>query len=225
MIERTPHTVNTATHHRYIAVEGPIGVGKTTLAQRLAQSFGSELILEDADNNPFLERFYQDMRSGALQTQLFFLFQRARQLDSIIQSDMFQPVHVADYLMEKDKLFAQLTLDAEEYKLYEQVYAHVTVNIPQPDLVIYLQAPVSTLQKRIAMRGRHYERAISDRYLESLGESYARFFHDYQDAPLLIINANEINFAKNDEDYFLLLQQIRKITCGRHFFNPVFSGV
>lgn len=225
MIERTPQTTNITTHHRYIAVEGPIGVGKTTLAKRLAQSFGSELILEDADDNPFLERFYQDTRTGALQTQLFFLFQRAKQLDAIQQSDMFQPVHVADYLMEKDKLFAQLTLDAEEYKLYEQVYTHVTTNVPQPDLVIYLQAPVSTLQKRIASRGRQYERTITDNYLEKLGESYARFFHDYQDAPLLIINANEINFAKNDEDYFLLLQQIKKITRGRHFFNPTFSSI
>ncbi len=217
--------VQATTDHRYIVVEGPIGVGKTTLAKRLAQSFSSELILEDADDNPFLERFYQDSRTGALQTQLFFLFQRAKQLQAIKQSDMFQPVHVADYLMEKDKLFAALTLDDEEFKLYEQVYKHVTTDVPRPDLVIYLQAPVSTLQKRISLRGRNYEKSISNRYLERLGESYARFFYDYHDSPLLIINSSEINFAENDNDYHMLLEQIRKVTKGRHFFNPTYSGM
>ena len=225
MIERLPVQTYLKTNHRYIVVEGPIGVGKTTLAKRLAHSFGSELILEDADDNPFLERFYEDTRTGALQTQLFFLFQRAKQLEAIQQSDLFQPVHVADYLMEKDRLFAQLTLDEEEYKLYEQVYAYVTINVPKPDLVIYLQAPVSTLQKRISRRGRSYERSISNDYLERLGESYARFFYDYHDAPLLIINSTDINFAESDTDYQLLLDQIRKISKGRHFFNPTFTGL
>jgi len=201
-------------------VEGPIGVGKTTLARRLAESFGSDLLLEGAEDNPFLERFYRDPRSAALQTQLFFLFQRARQLAELRQGDMFQPVRVADFIMEKDRLFARLTLDEEEYKLYEQVYAHLAVDVPQPDLVIYLQAPVDVLLKRIAKRGRDYERHMDRRYLERLAESYMKFFHDYSASPLLIVNAAEIDFAGNDDDYHLLLERIRRVRSGRHYFNP-----
>jgi len=137
----------------FIVVEGPIGVGKTTLARRLAESFGSDLLLEGAEENPFLERFYQDPRSAALQTQLFFLFQRSQQLKSLRQGDMFQPVRVADYIMEKDRLFAELTLDKEEFKLYEQVYAHVTLDAPRPDLVVYLQAPVECCDAESASVG------------------------------------------------------------------------
>lgn len=208
---------------KYIVIEGPIGVGKTTLAKKLAQSFGSDLILESPDENPFLERFYQDQKNNAFQTQLFFLFQRARQLEKISQDDMFQPVRVADYLMQKDYLFAELTLDHEEFKLYQQVYEFVTSGIQKPDLVIYLQAPVSVLQKRISRRGRHYERAIPSGYLQRLGEGYARFFHNYNESPLLIVNAAEINFVENQRDYLQLFDQVCKITSGRHYYNPLSS--
>jgi deoxyadenosine/deoxycytidine kinase len=204
----------------YIVVEGPIGVGKTTLAHRLAESFGSDLILEGADENPFLERFYQDPRGAALQTQLFFLFQRVRQIQELQQSDMFAPVRVADFLIEKDRLFAELTLDSEEFKLYEQVYQHVAVSGPRPDLVVYLQAPVEILRKRIAERGRSYERSLDPGYLQKLSESYMEFFHRYDASPLLIVNAAEIDFANKSGDYALLLEQISKIRSGRHYFNP-----
>lgn len=205
---------------QYIVIEGPIGVGKTTLARRLAESFGSDLLLEGAEENPFLERFYQDPRSAALQTQLFFLFQRAQQLKALRQGDMFQPVRVADYIMEKDRLFAELTLDAEEFKLYEQVYAHVTLDAPQPDLVVYLQAPIDVLRRRINERGRGYEKNMEPDYLQRLSESYMQFFHNYNRAPLLIVNATEIDFANNQQDYELLLEEVRKIRSGRHYFNP-----
>jgi len=204
----------------YIVVEGPIGVGKTTLARRLADSFGSDLILEGADENPFLERFYDNPRAAALQTQLFFLFQRVRQIQELQQSDMFAPVRVADFLMEKDRLFAELTLDAEEFKLYDQVYQHMAVSGPRPDLVVYLQAPVEVLRKRIAERGRPFERSLDPYYLQRLSESYMEFFHRYNDSPLLIVNAAEIDFANKSQDYALLLDQISKIRSGRHYFNP-----
>ena len=207
-------------HPDYIVVEGPIGVGKTTLAKRLAKSFGTDLLLEGADENPFLKRFYDNPRSVALQTQLFFLFQRAEQIKSLRQADMFQPTRVADYIIEKDRLFAELTLDEEEFKLYDQVYQHVTLDAPKPDLVVYLQAPVDVLQRRIAERGRDYERTMGGDYLQRLSERYMEFFHHYSSAPLLIVNASEINFAHNDDDYTLLLQQVNKISSGRHYFNP-----
>lgn len=204
----------------FIVVEGPVGVGKTTLATRLAHSFGSDVLLEGVDENPFLERFYQDPRSAALQTQLFFLFQRARQIQALRQTDLFRPVRVADFILEKDRLFAELTLDKDELKLYLQVYEHLTIDAPQPDLVVYLQAPVDVLSRRVAKRGRQYERMISDEYLQRIVESYTRFFHDYAQSPLLIINAAEIDFANNEADYQLLLEQIKKVRSGRHYFNP-----
>lgn len=209
----------------YIVVEGPIGVGKTTLAKRLAESFSSDVLLEGVDENPFIERFYQDPRSAALQTQLFFLFQRARQMQDLRQGDMFRPVRVADFIMEKDRLFAELTLDEEEFKLYEQVYQHVTIDAPSPDLVIYLQAPVDVLQKRVAKRGRGYERFMDVKYLERIVESYTRFFYDYSKSPLLIVNATELDLANNDSDYALLLEQIQKTHSGRHYFNPAPLGI
>ncbi len=205
---------------RYIVVEGPVGVGKTTLAKRLAESFNTELLLEGADENPFLSGFYENRRNVAFQTQLFFLFQRAQQMQDLRQADMFRPVHVADFIMEKDRLFAELTLDKDEFNLYLQVYEHLTIDAPTPDLVIYLQAPVDVLRKRIARRGRSYERAMSSDYLEKLNESYARFFHNYSDSPLLIVNAEEIDLVNNDNDYNMLLEQIRRVKSGRHYFNP-----
>ncbi len=206
---------------RYIVIEGPIGVGKTSLARRLADSFGTDLLLEGADENPFIERFYQDPRSGALPTQLFFLFQRARQIQDIRQGDMFQPVRVADFMIEKDRLFAELTLDPEELKLYEQVYNHVTVDAPLPDLVIYLQAPVDVLLKRIARRGIRYERNIDAAYLQRLSEAYARMFLYYDASPLLIVNAAHINLVDSEADYLALLDQIHNTQKGMQYFNPM----
>jgi deoxyadenosine/deoxycytidine kinase len=205
----------------YIVVEGPIGVGKTSLARRLAASFESDLLLEGAEENPFLERFYQDPRSGALPAQLFFLFQRARQLADMRQADLFQPVRVADFLMEKDRLFAELTLDAEELKLYEQVYRHLQVEAPVPDLVIYLQAPEEVLLKRIARRGIRYERRIDANFLRRLSEAYARLFLYYEASPLLIVNAANIDLVNSEADYQALIEQIHTVRSGRQYFNPM----
>jgi deoxyadenosine/deoxycytidine kinase len=208
-------------HPRYIVVEGPIGVGKTSLARRLADSFETDLLLEGSEENPFLERFYQDPRSGALAAQLFFLFQRARQMQAMRQADLFQPVRVADFLMEKDRLFAEITLDANELKLYEQVYYHLAVDAPVPDLVIYLQAPEDVLLKRIARRGIRYERKIDADYLRRLSAAYARMFLDYDASPVLIVNATHIDLIDNEKDYQALLEQIRINRRGRQYFNPM----
>ena len=204
----------------YIVVEGPIGVGKTTLANRLAKSFGSDLLLEGADENPFLEKFYDDPNAAALPTQLFFLLQRARQLKEMKQADMFNPVRVADFLIEKDRLFAELTLDSDELDLYEQVYASMTIDVPRPDLVVYLQAPVEVLLERIQKRGLKHERFIEAAYLQRLCDSYIEFFYQYSSAPLLIVNAADIDFANNEDDYNLLYEQICEVKTGRHYFNP-----
>ena len=206
---------------KFIAVEGPIGVGKTSLAKRLAASFGSELLLEGPDQNPFLERFYKNPRQAALPTQLFFLFQRAHQLQELRQTDLFQPVRVADFLIDKDRLFAQVTLEHDEYRLYQQVYDHLTLEAPQPDLVIYLQAPVDVLVERIRMRGNAYERNIEVAYLEQVTQAYTQFFHFYDAAPLLIINTATIDLVNNDNDYKTLLEQMRTMRGGRQYFNPL----
>jgi deoxyguanosine kinase len=209
----------------YIVVEGPIGVGKTSLARRLAESFESDLVLEGAAENPFLERFYQAPRSGALPAQLFFLFQRVRQIENMRQADMFQPVRVADFLLEKDRLFAELTLDAEELKLYDQVYNHVAVDAPVPDLVIYLQAPADVLLKRIAKRGIRYERKVNATYLRNLSDAYSRMFLYYDAAPLLIVNAEYINLVDNEADYSALLEQIHVTKTGKQYFNPMSAAI
>lgn len=206
---------------RYIVVEGAIGVGKTSLATRLADSLSADLVLEEVAENPFLQRFYEDGRSAALPTQMFFLFARARQMERLRQSDLFANVRISDYLFDKDQLFAELTLDPAELKLYEQVVATLSVEVPVPDLVIYLQASVDALLERIARRGIAYERAIDRTYLERLTDAYARFFHAYNDGPLLIVNASEIDPINNNADYEQLFQQIERTTGGRHFFNPV----
>jgi len=205
---------------RYIVVEGPIGVGKTTLARRLAASFGSELVLEMPQDNPFLARFYQDRSASALPTQLFFLFQRLQQLQELQQGDLFQPVRVADYLLEKDRLFAELTLDRNELALYHRIYAQMVREPPRPDLVIYLQAPAALLWRRIQRRGIDYERDIDQAYLQRLSDAYVRFFHDYDAAPLLIVNTETLDLAQGNEDYHLLLERVRALPPGRHYFNP-----
>lgn len=211
----------TASPHRFIVVEGPIGVGKTSLARRLAKSFDADLVLEQAEENPFLERFYRNPKSGALPTQLFFLFQRARQLEDLQQQDLFAVTRVGDYLLDKDRLFARLTLDAEEYNLYEQVYAKLSISAPPPDLVVYLQAPVDVLMERIARRGIKYEQQIERAYLERLMEAYARFFHEYSASPLLIVNAAQVDFVGNDADYAQLVEHVLRTKRGRHYFNPL----
>lgn len=210
---------------RFIVVEGPIGVGKTSLARRLAASFGSDLLLEGPEENPFLPRFYEDPKGHAMPTQLSFLLQRVRQLEALQQADMFRPVQVADYLLEKDRLFAELTLDASELELYDRIAERLVERLPVPDLVIYLQAPVAVLQDRIRQRGRDYERNMETAFLESLSDAYTRFFHHYDSAPLLIVNAAEADFVNSDEEYRLLLEQVRAPRHGRHFFNPAPLGL
>lgn len=205
----------------YIVVEGPIGVGKTTLARRLARTYGGDLLLEDPDQNPFLPRFYENPRANALSTQLYFLLQRTRQIRELRQSDMFARVRVGDYMIEKDYLFAQLNLDAEELKLYEQVYNQIVGETVVPDLVIYLQAPVNVLMDRIANRGVPYEAAIDENYLQRLAGAYTHFFYNYEQAPLVIVNAAEIDFANNEEDYELLFEKLNSIKKGRHYLNPL----
>ena len=210
---------------RYIAVEGPIGVGKTALARRLAESLGGELVLEEVDENPFLERFYRDGRSAALPAQMFFLFARARQIEELRQSDLFATTRISDYLFTRDRLFAELNLDPEELKLYDQIVDNLDVDAPVPDLVIYLQAPVDALLQRLARRNAACDRYVDRSYLERLANAYARFFHDYDDGPLLIVNASQIDPVNNDADYEQLFQQIERTTGGRRFFNPVAAAL
>ena len=209
--------------HKFVVVEGPIGVGKTSLARRLSSSLSAEAVLEQAAQNPFLERFYRNPRAGALPTQLYFLFQRAQQLASLKQQDLFASVRVADYLLEKDRLFARVTLDDAEYALYEQVYAKLDVQAPKPDLVVYLQAPVDVLLERIGKRGIDYEQHIERQYLERLNEAYARFFHEFESAPLLIVNAAAIDPINNQADYDELLAAIQRMRRGRLYYNPLRS--
>ncbi|HJL61430.1 MAG TPA: deoxynucleoside kinase [Pseudomonadales bacterium] len=205
---------------RYIAVEGPIGVGKTSFTKRLADSLNYETILEIPEANPFLERFYQNRRQAALQTQLFFLFERARQIQELRQADMFEPVRVADFLIEKDRIFAEINLDADELKLYENIYDHLTIDAPRPDLVIYLQAPTNVLLERIATRGIKAEQNIETAYLTQLVDGYTNFFHYYDLSPLLIVNAAEIDLANNDQDFEALLEYLLGFNGDRHYYNP-----
>jgi deoxyadenosine/deoxycytidine kinase len=207
--------------HRYIAIEGPIGVGKTSLARRLAATLNAQLVLEQAEENPFLERFYRNPRVGALPAQLFFLFQRAQQQASLAQGDMFGSVRVADYLLAKDDLFARMTLDDEEYGLYRQVHERLAIEAPRPDLVVYLQAPVDVLLDRIARRGIAHESLIDRDYLTRLNEAYARFFLAWEGGPLLIVNAAAIDPVSNDADYEELLGQIARTVRGRLYYNPL----
>lgn len=205
---------------RFIAVEGPIGVGKTSLTKRLAETFNYELLLENAEENPFLDRFYQNPRQHALATQLFFLFQRAQQIEESRQSDLFEPVRVSDFLIDKDRLFAELNLEKDEYDLYHKVYQHLVIDAPKPDLVIYLQAPTEVLLQRIQKRGIPSEQMIESEYLNQLNRAYTEFFHYYSESKLLIVNSAEIDFVANDEDYEQLVTYILSLPNGTHYFNP-----
>ncbi len=206
---------------RYIAIEGPIGVGKTTLARRMAATLDAELLLEAPEENPFLPRFYRAPEAHALATQMFFLLQRVRQMDGVRQGDMFNDLRVSDFLVEKDRLFAGLTLSAGEFELYEELYQRLLGDAPRPDLVIYLQAPVAVLRERIARRGIDYEQPMEDAYLERVAGAYQRFFRRYEAAPLVVINAAGMDLAHGDEDYDLLLEQLATLRKGRHYLNPL----
>jgi deoxyguanosine kinase len=204
----------------FIAIEGPIGVGKTTLAKQIANTFNYQMLLENASENPFLERFYQNQKNAALATQLFFLFQRSQQIQDLRQGDIFEPVRVADFLIDKDRLFAKLTLEDDEYQLYDKVYQQLTIDAPKPDLVIYLQASVDVLTTRIQRRGVDFEQRISSDYLKSINEAYSEFFLYYDDAPLLIVNADELDVVNRKQDYEQLVDYMLDIRNGRHYFNP-----
>jgi deoxyadenosine/deoxycytidine kinase len=204
---------------RHIAVEGPIGAGKTSLARRLAERLGAELLLEQPGENPFLARFYQDMARYALPTQLFFLFQRARQLEALAQPDMFGRPTVSDFLLDKDPLFARITLSADEMALYQKIYDGIRPQAPAPDLVVYLQAQPATLYERVRRRAAEFERGIGEDYLALLAEGYARFFYNYGAAPVLIVNSENLNFVARDADLELLLARMRGMKSRREFFS------
>jgi deoxyguanosine kinase len=204
---------------RYIVVEGPIGAGKTSLARRLADHFRKDLLLEEPDANPFLPRFYEDPKRHALATQLFFLFQRIQQLDGLKQIDLFEQGKVADFLLDKDPLFARLTLSDDELHLYQQIYDQLMPQVPTPDLVIYLQASAETLIERVRRRGVNYERGISEQYLVRLADAYSRYFYQFNAAPLLIVNSEHLNFVDDDADFALLLRRVTEMRGPREFFS------
>ncbi len=207
----------------YIVVEGPIGSGKTTLAKMLVERFPVDYLSEKAETNPFLPRFYQDAQRYGLPTQLFFLFQRANQIKDLNQRDMFAKPIVADFFLEKDPIFARLNLDDEEYTLYQQIYHHLQIQAPKPDLVIYLQTPIDALMERIEERSISYEQEIPREYIERLANAYSEFFHSYDASPVLIVNNEKLNILKNPGAFNLLLSRIEQIKGQREFFNPNFE--
>lgn len=204
---------------RYLVVEGPIGAGKTSLARRLASRLSADVLLEQPAENPFIARFYQDMARYALPTQLFFLFQRARMIEPLKQPDMFSRPTVADFLLDKDLLFARVTLSGDEFALYQKIYESLRPQAPAPELVVYLQASPAVLAERVKRRAAGFERGISEEYLALLAESYARFFYHYTASPLLIVNSENLNFVERDADFELLVSRIRGMKGRREFFS------
>ncbi len=214
-----PASLVPALKFRYIAIEGPIGAGKTSLAKRLAERVGGVPLLERPDANPFLPQFYLDRARFALPTQLFFLFQRIDQLRAVAQPDLFARLTVADFLLEKDPLFAGLTLAGDELALYHRIYAALKPQVPRPDLVIYLHAAPPTLLERVQRRAVAYEHPIDRDYLATLADAYSRFFYHYAAAPLLVVNSEHLDFVASEGDLELLVRHIATMRGSREYFN------
>ena len=208
---------------RYIALEGPIGVGKTSLTKLLADELDGTTLLEEVDNNPFLPKFYKDVKKYAFQTQLFFLLSRYQQQKEMAQDDLFTRAVVSDYIFAKDKIFAYLNLDEDELGLYEQTFRLLDARIPKPDLVIYLEATSDVLLDRIEKRNKHYESTITTEYLQDLVEAYNKYFFYYNDTPLLVVNTSEIDFVNNPLDLENLVREIKSIRGGVHHYIPLGS--
>ena len=208
---------------RYIVVEGPIGVGKTSLAELLAERLQARKLLEGPEENPFISHFYTDMRRYAFQTQLYFLLNRFRQQQELVQFDLFKQSLVSDYLFAKDKIFAYLTLDDNELALYERLHPLLEMRVQKPDLVLYLQASTEVLMRRIQMRGRAYERELDRKYLEDVNAAYNHFFFHYSVTPLLVVNTNDIDFVKHKEDFEDLVKQVEVVRAGTHYYVPLGS--
>ena len=210
-----------APRHRYIVVEGPIGVGKTTLTKALAKRYGARTVFEIVEENPFLANFYQDRNKFAFQTQLFFLLSRFKQQQDLFQQDLFSQVTVSDYLFAKDRIFASITLDPNELTLYERIYETLGPRVMKPDLVIYLQSRLEVLLSRIKKRGRDFERKFDADYLAELSRTYNDFFHRYDDTPLLVINTSDLDFVESEQDFGELVRAINSIKHGTHYYQPI----
>jgi len=208
---------------RFIAIEGAIGAGKTSLVSLLGEQFGARLILEDTESNPFIAKFYEDREAYSFQTQVFFLLSRYNQYMELAQRDLFNSVVVIDYLFQRDKVFARLNLEDQEYNLYEQIFSLIDAKTPKPDLVIYLQASTEVLQERVAKRGREYEAFIDPDYLDSVNKAFNNFFFYYSETPLLVINTNEIDFVEKKCDFEELINKINGHKIGREYYNPLGS--